>query len=174
MKIETDIKDNFFAHFDEARGIAIHKSKIIKKRKVKCLSYMQGQVLTVIFLLVAAILLSMLCCKINYIFIPVCILLLSAFLYLIYIILTIVGIYIFRIKQNFKNTITLNKEGITDKSFYGIKILFDWSKITAVVVGKYTVTILTDTPVYFYFDISKKDKILNAIKKYDDIKKVIE
>ena len=46
-------------------------------------------------------------------------------------------------------------------------MIFSWDKIKGFVVGKYTVTILTDTPIYFYFNISKKDEILKAIEKYE-------
>ena len=52
-------------------------------------------------------------------------------------------------------------------------MIFSFDKIKCIVVGKYTVTILTDTPVYFYFDISKKEDIIEAIEKYGDKDKII-
>ena len=34
MKIETDISKKFFSFFYEARGIALHKKKILKNKKI--------------------------------------------------------------------------------------------------------------------------------------------
>lgn len=60
----------------------------------------------------------------------------------------------------------IDENGITDESYYGIKMILKWEKITGVVIGKHTITILTDTPVYFYFDIAKKEDVIKAIDKY--------
>ena len=118
-------------------------------------------------------LLKLLCC-INYHF---CILsfflYLASVIYLIAMLVNILTIYRFRKKQKFNNTIIIDKNGITDESYYGIKMIFSFDKINAIVVGKYTVTILTDTPCYFYFDVKEKENIIKAIEKYNKEVRII-
>ena len=99
---------------------------------------------------------------------------LVALVYLIVTIGSFVSNYYFRKKRNFSNKVIIDKTGLTDESFYNIKMIFKWDKILAIVVGQETVTFLTDTPVYFYFNISEKEKIMKAIKKYGHLDKVIE
>ena len=53
-------------------------------------------------------------------------------------------------------------------------MIFNWDKIKAVVIKKYSVTILTDTNVYFYFDIKLKEDIIKCIKKYGSKTLIIE
>ena len=55
----------------------------------------------------------------------------------------------------------------------GIKMTFNWDKVLGVVIGKYTVTILTDTPCYFYFKIDDKRKIIKVLEKYGEEDKII-
>lgn len=35
LKIDTNISKNYFSCFDEARGIALHKKKVLKNKKIK-------------------------------------------------------------------------------------------------------------------------------------------
>ena len=86
----------------------------------------------------------------------------------------IITLYKFRKEQGFDNTVTFSKEGMIDESFYGIKMTFKWEKVLAVVIKKYTITILTDTPAYFYFNITEKNNILKALEKYQVKDKVID
>ena len=167
MKIETDISNDFFHCFDEARGVAQHKAKILQTKSARPLSYLQGKIVTVcILLLMSAVLLFLGCINIRFITASWLIIIL-AIIYLLHALATIIVIHNIRKKQNFKNSIIIDKNGITDESYYGIKMIFSWDKIKGFIVGKYTVTILTDTPIYFYFNISKKDEILKAIEKYE-------
>lgn len=102
------------------------------------------------------------------------ILYLISFIYLTYTIIDIIEIYNIRKKQQFSNMILIDKDGITDESYYGIKMMFKWEKITGIVIGKHTVTVLTDTPVYFYFEISKKDDIIKAVEEYGNKNLIIK
>ena len=77
-------------------------------------------------------------------------------------------------KNNFINEILINEDGITDKSFYDIKINLNWSKIKALVIKKKTLTFLTDTSLYFFFDINEKGTIIKAINKYNKDLPIIE
>ncbi len=174
MKINSDISKDFFSLFDEARGIALRRKKILKNKSSKCLTYMQRKLLILAIMFVVSLFFLILCCwNMNMILIS-WIVALVAVVYLIHAIATIALVYFYRKDQDFKNTITIDKHGITDESYFGIKMTFRWEKITGVVIGKRTVTILTDMPIYFYFDISSKDDIIKAIEKYGDSKKIIK
>lgn len=134
---------------------------------------MQERLVIFIILYIISLLSSLLCCYgCNIIFFS-CLIYLISIIYLIITFCKVISIYNFRKKRNFKNSIVIDKNGITDESYHGIKMIFEWEKIIGVVISKYTVTILTDTPVYFYFNISKKDDVISAIEKYGDKEKII-
>lgn len=78
-------------------------------------------------------------------------------------------------KSNKKNTLTINEEGIKDDT-NNICISSKWKNINSVVIGKYSICILTEATIYYVFPISIKDKLLNGITKYNTNKnlKVIE
>lgn len=166
MKIDTSISKNYFTLFDESRGVAIHKKSILKRRKSNTLSYLQGKLIVFILLFILDIFFAFLCRFNCYMVCFTCLTYLITLVYLFCTVINIIGIYKFRKKQQFSNTILIDKNGITDESYFGIKMIFRWEKITGVVIGKYTVTILTDTPIYFYFDISKKKEVIKAVEKY--------
>lgn len=134
---------------------------------------MQERLVIFIILYIISLLSSLLCCYgCNIIFFS-CLIYLISIIYLIITFCKVISINNFRKKHNFKNSIVIDKNGITDKSYHGIKMIFKWEKIIGVVISKYTVTILTDTPVYFYFNISKKDDVISAIEKYGYKEKMI-
>ena len=95
MKIETNISKNYFARFDEARGVALHKKSVLKNRKSKTLSYTQSRLIVFIILFI----LSILSCFLPYfnlcLFILPWLMFLITFLYLIYIIIDITSVSIF-------------------------------------------------------------------------------
>ena len=162
MKINTSLSDNFLYYFDEARGFAIHKKRILKRKDLKCLSFIQSKAIIFIGLLVFSLIFALIE---NYFMFSVSLFVLSI-LYLIIVIIRVSSSYNYRKKRVPNNTIIIDENGITDESFYDIKITIKWSKVKAIILGKYTVTILTDTPIYFYFDISKKYEIINEASKY--------
>lgn len=174
MKIDTNITNKFFSRFDEARGIALHKKEILKKRKNKSLSYSQRKLMGFIVLFGFSFIFMALA-NFHWLFLKLSFAMyILANVYIIHALVTVVTIYNFRFRQDFKSEILLDKNGITDESYYGIKMIFKWDKVLGIVIGKYTVTIITDSPCYFYFDISKKDEVLKAINKYADKKLIIE
>ena len=164
MKIKSDLSINFFTIYGEARGIARNKKRIIRTKKKKYINYYLELLIKMLSLLI-----------VGYFFFYSKDQLISllAFIFLVgvlvvYLIkfLAIISIYEYKYKHNFINTITINERGILDESFYGIKMLFKWSKITGVVVGNKSVVILTDTPIYFYFNKKDARKILKTINEY--------
>lgn len=74
-----------------------------------------------------------------------------------------------------KNTLTIDTEGIKDNTNV-ICISSKWDNINCVVIGKYSICILTEALIYYTFPISVKDKLLNGINKYNTNKdiKIIE
>lgn len=171
MKIECNI-NNYFKTHNEARGVVLSKRKILKNKNPKCLNYLTRNIILIILIAILVVLLFL--TGNNNLRCFGCFLVFLEIISIIFIIICNIRMYTFRKKRNFKSIITIDKEGITDTSFMGIKMIFNWSKIKGVVIKKYSITILTDTPVYFYFDISSKKDILGAIKKYASKDLIIE
>ena len=172
MKIKSNMKDNFLSIYNEARGIARHKKRVIKTEKINHLNFLEEIVLyySIIMLMGVYIIDSpMLLNTYGYILIAL------GLFYLLYNTVRIYEGYKFRKKQNFVSTIIINEKGITDRtSFEGIEILFKWKIIEAVVIKKYAVVILTKKKIYFYFDIKNKESIINEIKKHKKNIKIID
>ncbi len=164
MKIESNVHKNFWLILNEARGVAIHKRKIIKKGKCSHINYFE-EVLIIFFLLlllaVATTFFPIFAINVYGIFV-----LILAFLYLIINISFFLITYSYREKQHFKSFVLLTKEGLVDESYHQIKMLFKWDLIQAIVIKKYSITILTKTPCYFYFGKESEKDILKALKKY--------
>ena len=174
MKINTNIKKNFLTCFDEARGVALYRNKILTKKTNKCFTFLQTRFFTFLALIIISLICMVLGCFHPRMFLMSCFVSFVAFIYLAVTVYQIVAIYKFRKEQGFDNTVTFSKEGMIDESFYGIKMTFKWEKVLAVVIKKYTITILTDTPAYFYFNITEKNNILKALEKYQVKDKVID
>lgn len=175
MKINTNLAKNYFACFDEARGFAVNKKRILKERKLVGFSYMEGKVFTLIIVMILSILLTLLH-KTNLCYLSILIpyLFMFGLFYFLVGLCNTINIYNMRKKNKFTNTVSFDKNGITDESFYDIKMMIKWDKIKAILIGKYTVTILTDTPIYFYFNKDDKDKVLKALEKYNYQDLIIE
>ena len=165
MKITCDLSEHFFEVYDEAKGIAIHRSKIIKTGKVPRLTYLEEFFISVFVLLILAFILLMIPQEVTYY--GALFLILVTIIYMIVTILQLIWISFIRLRQSYKGSIVINQEGLINQSYYGIKMTFAFKKIKAVVVGKHAVTILTDTPCYFYFPKSKEESIVKAFAKYN-------
>ena len=160
MNIESNLKKNFTAIYDEALGVAKNRSKIIKNKKINKLSYLELTIIIFIIILVISIIIAFCNYLISYILIFI------DLIYLITSITKILIIYTWLKEDNFIVSSKITKEGIINNSYYDIKMTFKWDKITAVVIKKYSITILTDTPIYFIFNIDDKDILLKEIKKH--------
>ena len=161
MEITSNLKNNLFKCFNEARGVAINRHKILKTKKLNKLNYYEFILLMLIFTMIISTILL-----INNFLIASFTLYGLTLFTLILNISTYISMYRYRKKLNFQNTILINEEGITDTSFMGIKMIFNWSKILGLVIKKNTLVILTDTYVYFYFPLESKPQIMSALKKY--------
>ena len=166
VKIDSDLSNNFFDVYNEARGIAINKSRILKNKKLVGMNY------------------------ISYIFIIfICIFILNMFLILDFrgvyignfalivlildILFLIIGLariyisYFYRKNSNFVSTVFINRRGICDiSSFHNMELLFLWDRIEGVVIGHYSVVIFVGGTIYLYFSIKDKKKIIDGIKRF--------
>ena len=172
MKIRSNIKKNFFKCGNESLGVIVNKNYILKTHKNPNYNYSEHVLLITIILLLSAGILSLLGSK------PLLVIGLAltivAFLYLLFNIIFVIKMYCIRRSTNFKNEIEIDGGGIHDKSYFGIEMTFEWSMIKAIVVRKHTVVVITTAPIYFFFDITKKDDIIDAISKYKKTIPVIE
>lgn len=172
MKIKASVGKHFFRCFDEARGIAVQKNKVLKEKNSSSLTYSQIQIAVfVIILFVGVIFMSMGESNSNgYVLGSICFLI--GLGHIAICIASVIGYYNFRKKCSNKPMI-IDEKGIVDESFYGIKMMFEWKKVKGIVVSKNTITILTDTPIYFYFDRSKHKDIIELAEKYNVQDKLI-
>lgn len=172
MKIRSNIKKNFFKCGNESLGVMVNKNYILKTHKNPNYNYSEHVLLITIILLLCAGILSMLGS------VPLLVISLAftivAFFYLAFNIIFVIKMYFIRRSTNFKNDIEIDGGGIHDKSYFGIEMTYSWDKIKAIVIRKNTVVVITSTPIYFFFDITKKDDLVDAITKYKKTIPVIE
>ncbi|HAB66777.1 MAG TPA: hypothetical protein DCE23_05365 [Firmicutes bacterium] len=165
--INYDLSDSYVLIYDEAYGVAKKRKKLLKKPTTKTHTYLG----ITLFRLILILCLNLFCylylkiCGYSYIVCTLCI-----FTPFLYFILTMnIIIFIIRVtcrSKKLKGSFVLNKQGLTDSTFKGIKILFEWSKIKMVIVKKYSIIILTDTPIYFFVNKDVEDELITALKKY--------
>ena len=172
MKIKSNIKKKYFACVNESMGVNINKNYVLKTKKNTDYTYTEHTLYVVIIMLLVSAIFAMMRTNLSILFSMIAIF--CAFLYILaVIIITLMG-YRARSKVNFKNEIEIDSEGISDSSYYGIKMTVGWNQVEAVVIRKNTVVILTNTPIYFYFDKNKKKDIISGIQKYKKDITVIE
>ena len=170
MKIQSNMKKIYLRNYNEAKGVAVNKKTVLKKKTNKVPNYFISVILTIILLTIFTIIFKIIdTSKIFSIYFSS-----SLIIYILYTITRTIWSYNFKKKNNFENIIILDEEGLTDKSFYDIKITITWDKIKAFVVKKHTITVITDTSLYFFFDIKDKEQVLTAIKKYNQDTLIIE
>lgn len=163
MKIESNMKNTYLKHYNIAKGIAVNKKQVLKNKTIKVPTYLISALITIVLLTIFLVIF----CLIDKSKIITILYLTMLIVYIFYVIIRTTWSYNFKKKKNFLNEIILDEEGLTDQSFYGIKITLNWSKLKAIVIKKQTITILTDTNLYFFFDINEKEEILKAINRYN-------
>ena len=150
--------------YSESKGVAVHRKNILRTKKSNPLNYYTEIVLASLSILLISFVLTFTHNICLWLFASI--LAMFDIIFLFVIIFSFLFVYTFRHKQQFKNTIILDDDGLTYKTAYNIKVIFPKEKIKALVIKKHSLTILTDTPCYFYFDIQNKEKIMEALKKY--------
>ena len=167
MKIENDFSQNFFKCFNEAQGVATAKRIILKSKNINVTTYLENLFLISILLLLFGVLFLTINNKIIF-FLFIFADLLNLFLHTIYISERVIN------KNNLKGNTIINEKGIINDSYKNIEMHFSWDLVQAVVIKKYSITILTKTPCFFFFDISKEEEIKKLLKKYKKENLIIE
>ena len=164
MEFTFDRDKNYFKCYDEARGVAMNKRYILKNKKLNLFSYTDYMYLIfgILFFLSTIFIFSR---DIDIVMIGV-LLIIFDILFLVCAFISTYIMYNFCRKRKMPLKVLIDKEGITNSSYYDIKMIFKWEKIVCVVIKKNSITILTDTPIYFYFDKSSERALLKEIKKY--------
>lgn len=171
MEIKSNMKKSYLRNYNEAKGIAVNKKRVLKHQTSKVPTYLTSALITITLLSISTIIFSII--DSSNIFKTIFLVLLIT--YTSYsIIRTIASVLLKKNQIDLINTIVIDEDGITDKSFFKIKINVSWDKIPAVIVKKHTVTFITDTQLFFFFDIKNKEEILKLVKKYSKNTKVIE
>ncbi len=158
MKISGNIKENKFKCYNEARSIAKNKRQVLLKQKVCSWPFWATKflVFAIFFVLGFILVLN------DYLFLANIVILGD----ILYLALNLLRVILSLTIRDDDIVLTFNKEGIIDESYMGIKMIFKWEKIKAIVFGEYSITILTDTPYYFFLDIKNKKKVLEVLNKY--------
>ena len=164
MKIRTSFSRNFLKIYSEAKGVARAKKYILKSGSSNSVNYIASLVLE--FLIVLLIGYSLLLSRNICVSVLGSLVVLSDCLFILVKILSIVCMYEYRYNTYFSDCLTINEEGISNESYYNIKMTFKWSKILAIVYKKNCIVILTDTPVYFYVSRNEEKKLLKAVDRY--------
>ena len=171
MEIKSNMKTTYLRNYNEAKGIAVNKKRVLKEKTNKVPTYLTSVLITASLLLFCSILFIIIdSSNIFKILFPVLLI-----LYITYALTrTIASIYLKKDQIDLINTIKIDEDGITDQSFYRIKVTVSWDKIPAVVIKKHTITFITDTQLFFFFDIKNKEEILKLVKKYSEKTEIIE
>lgn len=166
MKLDSKFTNNYFKCYNEAKGVAEAKSLILKKKDTAVTTHLQN----IVFFSLIILLISIICL----LFKQQCLFYLIAFINMLYFFTNIIYMLEKTITgPHIKGTTMITRDGIMNNSYQNIQMLFTWDLIKGVVIKKYTVTILTSTSCYFYFDISYKDKIIDTLEKYNKKKLLI-
>ena len=179
MKIKyKDENEKLFNIYNEAFDISLKKKKLEKKNTLdNNNNFLKKSIINLFILIIMFILLNVLFTHNNheafifeYIWNPVT---------LIYIILTIINLFIFIVgykdlkKQGLNGTLTITEKKIVDQS-NDIKFEMPLNNITSLVIGDYSIVILTNNKIYYILPISCKEEILEAFKTYKEDLKIIE
>lgn len=167
--IHYDMSNNYIACYNEAYGVAINRKKLIKHPTAATYSYTYyGFIylwLTIILHLVTYITYRILgytpfiCFLSNIVSI-------FYFCIALYFLIYIIRVCCSKCRKR-KGSFEVDKRGIIDSTFDGIKILFEWKKIKMVIIKKYTITILTDTPIFFFVNKEIEPILIPALKAYN-------
>lgn len=168
ITINYNFQNNFIPCYNESFGIATHRNKYFKNPRSKIHSYTYyGFIylwLTIIYNLLVLILYKIIGYN-SFICILCCLMHIINFLIILYFIFYLVRLILSK-RRKLKGSFIIDKNGLIDSTFKGIKIIFEWSKIKLVIIGNNSITILTDTPIFFFVNKELESILVPALKKY--------
>lgn len=167
VDIEYDLSDGYVIMYDEAFGVARKRKKLLKNPRTKTYTYLGVTTCKLLLFVLINIICFMLYKHYGYSsYICMFCVIVSIFYLLLAINLVLFIIRVTVRKGKPKGSFKLSKEGLTDSTFSGIKILFEWSRIKMVVIKKYSIVILTDSPIYFFVNKEVEKKLIQGIKRF--------
>lgn len=175
-KVKYDMSKNYFKCYNESQGMMINKKQVLKKKNKKVFGYLEQGLLFLLYTIIISILSKLLWfLDAENVFSDI----LSVFVALLLVWIAIYYVafliaYIHEKKKSHKGELIIDEDGITDISEEKVKVGLPWEKIQGVVATKTTVTIITNSPVYFFVGNDEKEKLLKAIQKYQENLLIIE
>lgn len=169
MRIKYDMTNSYFKCYNESQGVMIAKEEILRNPKAKLYTYIgKGFVHTLLIFFIWIL------SKILYVYDNTnnitkvldgfCVI--ALILICLYYFIFITGYLVEKRKKHIGN-FEVDITGIKDISDNGTIIGFSWNNIKAVVIKKHTVNIITDSSIYLFMNIKYKDRLLNAINRYN-------
>lgn len=168
MKIEYNMNDSYLKCYNEAQGIVSNKKKMYKNPKKRIRSYFINGIIFNIEMISLILILKLMELYGDDLTIYVSLILgLTLFTDVIYIFSFCIN-YSMQKNKDHSGILEFNEKGITDLSNTGIIVTMPWNKIEALVFGKYTATILTNEQLFYFINVSAKEKLVEAVQKYND------
>lgn len=181
MKIKYDMSKNFYKIFNEAQGIFARRRRIYKYYEngiiIKVQPYSSNLLMSVICIILAWIILGFTYYNYgmeNILDTIMFIILICGSLYTV-IIYGMFWLTYFNRKNNDNNgEYIFDENGITNNiEIY--TVTYKWDKIESIIVGKSVIVCsFTNKRLFIPIDISAKDELINAAKKYIKDIKIIE
>jgi amino acid permease len=114
MEIKSNMKTTYLRNYNEAKGVAVNKKRVLKYKTNKVPTYLTSALITVALLFICSIIFAIIdSSNVFKILFPVLLI-----LYITYVLTrTIESLYLKKDQIDFINTIKIDEEGITDSSF---------------------------------------------------------
>lgn len=169
MKIKYDMSKNYFKYYNESQGIMLSKNDILKNPKSNIYSYTTKGIVNLLLVVLICIISRILYYFDNTNIITKLlnlVVVLSLILISLYFIVFYIGYFVENKKKHIGN-LEIDAIGIKDLSDNGMIVGFTWDNIKAIVIRKNTINIITDSSIYFFIDITYKERLLKAIERYN-------
>ena len=169
MKIKYDMSKNYWNTHNEAQAIVMMRKKLLRNKNARIGNIFRSGIFYGIGILIVSIF-YFVCKKIGVeeLFLNVISdLLLFLILFLALYFILIFATYFINYKSStHKGILKIDEKGLEDKEENGKVTSMPWENILLVVVGKYTVTFVTNTKKVIFVNIGNKKDILKALQTY--------
>ena len=168
MEIKYDLTKNYFKYFNESQGIFMERNNLKNDKYI--FNYLEKNILNIVLAIIIYLInISLFYKNNNLVYTLIDFLCFMLAVLSIFCIINFYCIYLKSKKKLHKGTLIIDDYGITDYSD-DAKIGFSYEKIDKIVVGKNTITILTNSvlPIIIFIDRNKENKLLKEVQKYKE------
>lgn len=167
VNIYYDLRESYISIYGDVYGVVKKKRRYLNNPYTKSHSYFTLTIFRLIFILIINIFCFMSFAKYGCTGLTCVVMCCLPILYFI----LAVNIIMFMIKvscpsKRLKGHFKLDKEGLTDYTDDGIRVLFEWKRIKLIVIKKNAIVILTDTPCYFYVNPELEKQLVGGIRRF--------